>query len=74
MLLIEKPLHTLPIALFLHFDSWIDYLQRVIEPPHDKTNKMTCVPSKDSDRPVHPPSLIRVLAFRMKNLGSLTTY
>ena len=36
------------------------------EPPHDKTNKMTCAPSKDSDRPGHPPSLIRVFALRTK--------
>ena len=32
------------------------------EPLHDKTNKMTCVPSEDSDQPVHQPSLIRVFA------------
>ena len=36
------------------------------EPPHVKTNKMTCVPSKDSDQSGHPPSLIRVFAVRMK--------
>ena len=30
--------------------------------PHDKTNKMTCSPSEDSDQPRHPPSLIRVFA------------
>ena len=28
------------------------------EPPHDKTNKMAFAPSKDSDQPGHPPSLI----------------
>ena len=33
---------------------------------HDKTNKMTCAPSKDSDQPGHPPSLIRVFAVHMK--------
>ena len=27
---------------------------------------MTCAPSKDSDQPGHPPSLIRVFAVRMK--------
>ena len=27
------------------------------EPQHDKTNKMTCAPSKDSDQPGHPPSI-----------------
>ena len=30
------------------------------EAPHDKSNKMTCAPSEDSDQPGHPPSLIRV--------------
>ena len=34
------------------------------EPPHDKTNIMTCAPSEDSDQPVHTPSLIRVFAVR----------
>ena len=24
------------------------------EPPHEMTNKMTCVPSEDSDQPEHP--------------------
>ena len=24
------------------------------EPPHDKTNKMACAPSEDSDQPGHP--------------------
>ena len=33
--------------------TWLLY-----EPPHDKTNKMTCAPSEDSDQPGHPPSLI----------------
>ena len=32
------------------------------EPPHDKTNKIACAPSEDSDQ----PSLIRVFAVRMK--------
>ena len=36
------------------------------EPRHDKTNKMACVPSEDSDQPGHPPSLIRAFAVRMK--------
>ena len=39
------------------------------EPPHDKTNKMTFVPSEDSDQPWHPPSLIRV--FAVCSMGSL---
>ena len=36
------------------------------EPQLDKTNKMICAPSEDSDQPGHPPSLIRVFAVRMK--------
>ena len=35
------------------------------EQPHNKT-KMTCAPSKHSDQPGHPPSLIRVFAVGMK--------
>ena len=38
------------------------------EPPHDKTNKMACVPSKDSDQ----PSLIRVFAVCMKKAWVLS--
>ena len=36
------------------------------EPPHDKTNKMACAPSEDSDQPGHPPGLIRVFTVRKK--------
>ena len=35
---------------------------KTYQPAHDKTNKMACAPSKDSDQPGHPPSLIRVFA------------
>ena len=42
------------------------------EPPHDKTNKMACVPSEDSDQSGHPPSLIRVLAVRIKKAWVLS--
>ena len=38
----------------------------IFEPPHQKTNKMACAPSEDSDQPGHPPSLIRSFAVRMK--------
>ena len=38
----------------------------VTERQHDKTNKITCAPSEDSDQPGHPPSLIRVFAVRTK--------
>ena len=36
------------------------------EPSRDKTNKMACAPSEDSDQPGHPLSLIRVFAVCMK--------
>ena len=56
--------------------------EEAFEPPHDKTNKMTFVPSEDSDQPGHPPSLIRVSdqpghppslirVLAMRSLGSL---
>ena len=33
------------------------------EPAHDKTYNKTCVISKDSDLPVHPPSMARSLVY-----------
>ena len=30
------------------------------EPVHDKTNKMACASSEDSDQPGHPPGLINL--------------
>ena len=39
-------------------------MTKVFEPEHDKTYKMACAPSKDSDQPGHPPSLIRIFAVR----------
>ena len=44
--------------------AYVDSRKKHFEPPYDKTNKMTFVPSKDSDQPGHPPSLIRVFAVR----------
>ena len=38
----------------------------IIEPRHDKTNKIECASTEGSDQPGHPPSLIRVFAVRMK--------
>ena len=42
-----------------------------IEPLHDKTNKMTCAPSEDSDQPGYLPSLIRVFTVHMKKHWAL---
>ena len=49
--------------LFSNFGQGKDFRltnQKLLEPEHDKTNKMVCAPSKDADQPGHPPSLIRV--------------
>ena len=37
-------------------------LYNTFELPHDKTNKMICAPSENSDQPGHPLCLIRVFA------------
>ena len=48
--------------------AYLDSRKKHFEPPHDKTNKMTFVPSEDSDQPGHPPSLIRV--FGLRSMGT----
>ena len=40
--------------------AYVDSRRKHFEPPHDKTNTMTFVPSEDSDQPGHPTNLIRV--------------
>ena len=50
--------------------AYVDSRKKHFDPPHDKTNKVTSVPSDDSDQPGHMPSLIRVFAVRsMDSLG-----
>ena len=39
------------------------------EPQHDKINKLTCAPSKDSDQTGHPPSLISLHCPHEETLG-----
>ena len=46
--------------------------QDLYEQPHDKTNKMACAPSEDSDQPGHLPSLIRVFPVCMKKVQILS--
>ena len=43
--------------------------QKTTESPRDKTNKMACAPSKDSDQPGHPPSLISLRCPHEESLG-----
>ena len=61
----------MPFTKYEHMHHIWKYMHKcniklIIEPVHNKTNKMTCAPSKDSDQPGHPPSLIRVFTVRMK--------
>ena len=44
----------------------------IYEPPYDKTKKMACEPSEETDQPGHSPSLIRVFADHLKKAGSLS--
>ena len=46
--------------------AFSDSLFKEIMPQHDKTNKMTCAYSKDSDQPGHPPSLITGWSLSLK--------
>ena len=40
----------------LYLDHILDTFGHFIdESPHDKTNKIACAPSEDSDQPEHPP-------------------
>ena len=39
------------------------------EPPHDKTNKMICLPIEDSDQPGHLPCLISLCCPHEATLG-----
>ena len=48
---------------------WFIYFSNKYELPRDKTNKMTCAPSEDSDQPGHPPSLISLRCPQEESLG-----
>ena len=39
------------------------YMYIIYEPAHSKTYNKICVTSKDSDQPVFPPSMARVLVY-----------
>ena len=53
---------TIFIHSFIH--SYYVYIATIFEPQHDKTNKMTCASSEDSDQPAQLYSLIRIFAVR----------
>ena len=52
-------------------DLSVAFPRSIYEPPHDKTNKMACAPSKDSDQPGHLHSLISVFNIHMKKYWAL---
>ena len=55
--------------------SPVNYRDRensINEPSHDKTNKIICAPSEDSDQPRHLPRLIRVFAVHMNKAWVLS--
>ena len=54
---------------------WISgWLSRCIWAATWQNQQNECAPSKDSNQPGHPPSLIRVFAVRMKKLRSLAIH
>ena len=79
---LSSPRTTVPPVCFLPRGSmlgshWKPFRKRgrflgIFEPPHDKTNNVACAPSEDSDQPGHPPSLIRVSAWRIKKAWVLS--
>ena len=74
----QAPLEGCPCA----FEEWVYWGRKStinssagsFEPEQDKTNRMTCAPSKESDQPGTLPSLIRVSAVRLKKVGFLVTH
>ena len=45
----------------------------LIEPPHDKSDEMTCAPSEDSDQLGHPPVWSESSLSAWRNIWALTT-
>ena len=67
---VHLTINLLSLRLGTSFVIKVDHELQIstVQPAHDKTNKMVCAPSEDSDQPGHPPSLIRVFAVR--SMGS----
>ena len=57
---------------FRTFSQSVFFWQRSFEPHRDKTNKMACAPSEDSDQTGRMPSLVWVFAVRMKKAWVLS--
>ena len=60
-LLLSVPLGRLCFVIVVVLDNW--QLICTDEPAHDETYNKTCVTNKDSDQPVHPPGMARVLVY-----------
>ena len=54
--LVERTVILLVLSWGGSLTWWFREVQN--EPDHNKSNKLTCVPSEKSDQPGHPPSLI----------------
>ena len=58
------------IRLGTRSDHFIyQFTYNVTEPAHEKTYKMACAPSEDSDQPGHPPSLTSLRCLHEDSLG-----
>ena len=60
------------LFMFSRRISAVRFVQHTCEPRHEKTSKMACAPSEDSDQPGHSPSLIRVFAVHMQKAWVLS--
>ena len=58
------------LRLFLQKVYFVKFFAQLMEPQHDKTNKLTCALSEDLDQPGHSPSLIRVFAVHFMGSSS----
>ena len=68
----DKVLHVSHTNKPRFFSSYVqDVGVKQYEPKHDKTSKVTCALSEDSDKPARLRSLIRVFADRLKKLWVL---
>ena len=56
-------------ALVFEFLGHLPYVSFPCPTLHDKTYKMACAPSEDSDQPGHPPSLISLPCPHEKSFG-----
>ena len=64
-----KGTQLIPISIL--FVCKIQYKALLRESVHDKTNKMSCAPSEESDQPGHPQSLI--IVFAVCSIGNNTS-